>query len=544
MKYPFLNCEHPVKVVDHITKTVAYRPCGKCRACALLKAKEMSTLCDFEEDEHDWCWFITLTFDSSHLPLMKLERNIEDNGYTAINLTARMNKKREIGNVLFEFSDEEINLTVDGRFDDLCHKVMWNPVKKCSTGVPYGCFPYINSFEVIQFRSRLNTAIKREIRKHFHLTKSQIKELHKYGDFSFRYIITREYGPLTFRPHLHMLLFTNSALVSSVLRKCLDSAWPYGDIKLRKSNGGHQTYLTEYVNNTFLVPDFLKARCVRPASSHSLFFGSLSYLKDAKKVYEKPNEELCPLTVQCKGKVFDKQLWMSIQNNLFPRCTRYANKSLSDKLESYQMYKRCANFFEEGRITKLAEKLAAWLRFPTFLKDGSRDIYAYFNNPLLSPAALHINSSRLRIERDGKDKLIGSLVSELYKGKQFYRLTKFGRLDASKVLDRIDSYYSFKQLLNLKKWYEQQDEFMNDPLTDKSLFPFFYNEFTLWSCKEDMCAGSSFRNQQLREPPELSVLYGSSLYEKFTYDNMVKVNDKIKHREMKQCVTKYNYNGE
>ncbi len=535
-KYPFLNCEHPVKVVDHITHTVAYRPCGKCRACALAKARELSTLCDFEEEEHDWCWFVTCTYDRAFLPLMKLERNIEDNGYTAINLTPRMNKQKEIGNVLFSFSDEEINLTVNNRFDDLCKKVMYNPVKNCSTGVPYGCFPYINSYEVILFRSRLNTAIKREIRKHYKLKKSQINELSKYGDFTFRFFITREYGPKTFRPHIHMLLFTNSALVSSVLRKCLHTAWPYGDIHIRKSNGGHQTYLTEYVNNSFLVPDFLRSRCVRPASTHSQFFGSLAYQKNPKEVYERPNEDICPLTVQCKGKVFDKQLWLSIQNNLFPKCTRYANKSLSDKLESYKLYPRLANFFEVGSITKLAEKLAAWLRCPTFEKDGSREIYAYFNNPLCSPAALHIHRSNWR-ETDEKDKLVGSLVSELYKSKQFYKLTEYGRLDASKVLDRIDSYYSFRQLLNLQKWYEQQEEFMTDPMTDKSLFPFFYNEFTLWSSSD-----TSFRNQSDRQPPDLNVLYGSSLYEKFCYDNMVKVDDKIKHRELKYMVTKYNYN--
>lgn len=543
MKYPFLNCEHPVKVVDRISHTVAYRPCGKCRACALQKAREMSTLCDFEEEEHDWTWFITLTYDSAQVPLMKLERNVEDNGYIAVNLTERMNKEREIGNELFTFLDSEIDLTKNNRFDELCHKVMWNPKRNCSTGVPYGCFPYINTYEVIRFRTRLNAQIRREVGKKFGLNKYTIDQLNKYGDFTFRYIITREYGPLTFRPHLHMLLFTNSAAVSSVLRECLVKAWPYGDINLRKSNGGHQSYLTEYVNNTFLVPDFLNARCVRPCSSHSMFFGSLSYLKNAKEVYARSNEDICPLTVQCKGKVFDKQLWMSVQNNLFPRCTRYANKSISDKLESYQMYKRCANFFEEGRITKLADKLASWLRSPIFVKDGARDIYAYFSNPLLSPVALHLNNVREDIQRsiDGKDKLVGSLVSELFKGKQFYKLTEYGRLDASKVLDRIDSYYSFRQLLNLKKWYEQQDEFMNDPLTDKSLFPFFYNEFTLWSC----CDGySGARNQTLRQPPDLNVLYGSHMYEAFTYENMKKVNDKIKHREMKEYVTKYNYNGE
>lgn len=537
MKYPFINCEHPVKVVDHITHTVRYVNCGHCRACALQKAREQSTLCDLEEDNHDWCWFVTGTYDSAHIPFMKLERNVEDNGYIAVNLTARMNKEKEIGNVLFEFTDEDCNLTVANRYDELCKKVSYNPVKGCSTGVPYGCFPYINSYEILLFRTRLRTAIRREIRKHFKLKKSQINELEKYGDFSFRFYITREYGPLTFRPHWHMLFFTNSALVSSVLRKCLHSAWPYGDIKLRKSNNGHQSYLTEYVNNSFLVPDFLKARSVRPASTHSQFFGAFGYLKNAKEVHRKPNEDLCPLTVQCKGKVFDKQLWMSLQNNVFPRCTRYAYKSVSDKLASYTIYEKCALFFGEWSVTKLAEKLASWLRSPIFVKNGSRDLWQYFSNPLLSPVALHLNKSFVRFPEERK-KLVGSLVSELYKSKQFYKLSDYGLRDPLKVIDRIDSYYSFKQLYNLGRWYEMQDEYRSDPNTDKTLIPFFYQEFTLWSCEDN-----GFRNQTDHFSSDLNVLYGSQTYQNFCYDNMVKVNDKIKHREMKECITKFNYNG-
>lgn len=495
MKYPFLNCEHPVKVIDHVSHVVRYVPCGHCHACALQKAKEMTTLCDLEEDTFDYCFFITCTYDREHLPLFRLDRNSNNDGYDAVNLTSRMNKEGEVGNILFSFNDSQINLTKNNRLHELCMKVMYSPTTRKETGVPYGCFPYINSYEVIKFRTRLRTYLRRAIRRQLGICKSAEKDIDKYGDTSFRYIITREYGPTTFRPHFHMLLFTNSSLVAQNLRQVLYKAWPYGDIKLRKSDGQHQSYLTAYVNNYFVVPDFLKARCVRPSSIHSQFFGALSYTQNAQTTLQRPNEELYPLTISCKGQVFDKRPWLSLQNYLFPRCSRYANKSLSDKLASYTIYQKCSEFFGEKSVTKLANILSAWLIFPEFTKPCARDIYNYFLDPKMSPVAAHVYESRWLNE---KVHLTGSIISELYKSKQFYKLQLNGLRDPMRVLDRIDSFFSFKQLTQLSDWYNQQDEFYKSPTCDKNLFPYFYSEFTLWSC-----ADSAFRNQKLRVPPNL-----------------------------------------
>ena len=57
-----------------------------------------------------------------------------------------------------------------------------------------------------------------------------------------------EYGPVHFRPHYHLLLFTNSEKVSEVLRYCHDKSWKLGRSDFQRSAGGAGSYVASYVN--------------------------------------------------------------------------------------------------------------------------------------------------------------------------------------------------------------------------------------------------------------------------------------------------------
>ena len=68
------------------------------------------------------------------------------------------------------------------------------------------------------------------------LRKYLFQQLGKYETLHFYAV--GEYGPVHFRPHYHLLLFTNSEKVSEVLRYCHDKSWKFGRSDFQIARGG------------------------------------------------------------------------------------------------------------------------------------------------------------------------------------------------------------------------------------------------------------------------------------------------------------------
>jgi hypothetical protein len=82
-----------------------------------------------------------------------------------------------------------------------------------------------------------------------------------------------EYGPVHFRPHYHLLLFTNSDQVSQVLRYCHDKSWKLGRSDFQRSAGGAGSYVASYVNSLCAAPLLYRScRAFRPKSRASIGF--------------------------------------------------------------------------------------------------------------------------------------------------------------------------------------------------------------------------------------------------------------------------------
>jgi hypothetical protein len=82
-----------------------------------------------------------------------------------------------------------------------------------------------------------------------------------------------EYGPVHFRPHYHLLLFTNSDQVSQVLRHCHDKSWKLGRSDFQHSAGGAGSYVASYVNSLCSAPLLYRScRAFRPKSRASVGF--------------------------------------------------------------------------------------------------------------------------------------------------------------------------------------------------------------------------------------------------------------------------------
>jgi hypothetical protein len=82
-----------------------------------------------------------------------------------------------------------------------------------------------------------------------------------------------EYGPVHFRPHYHLLLFTISDKVAEVLRYCHGKSWKLGRSDFQRSAGGASSYVASYVNSLSSAPLLYRScRSFKPRSRASLGF--------------------------------------------------------------------------------------------------------------------------------------------------------------------------------------------------------------------------------------------------------------------------------
>jgi hypothetical protein len=103
------------------------------------------------------------------------------------------------------------------------------------------------------------------LRKHLSLKLGSYESLHFYA--------VGEYGPVHFRPHYHLLLFTNSDKVAEVLRYCHSKSWKLGRSDFQRSAGGSASYVASYVNSLSAAPLLYRScRSFKPRSRASLGF--------------------------------------------------------------------------------------------------------------------------------------------------------------------------------------------------------------------------------------------------------------------------------
>jgi hypothetical protein len=106
-----------------------------------------------------------------------------------------------------------------------------------------------------------------------------IKRLRKYlfkklGSYeTLHFYAVGEYGPVHFRPHFHLVLCTNSDEVAKVLRYCHDKSWKFGRSDFQIARGGASSYVASYVNSLCSAPLLYRScRAFRPRSRASLGF--------------------------------------------------------------------------------------------------------------------------------------------------------------------------------------------------------------------------------------------------------------------------------
>lgn len=70
---PWVPCFKPISIRDCFGR-VQMVGCGSCPACQEFKRNSLSNRLALEEQRSEFCSFVTLTYDETHLPIVDVSR--------------------------------------------------------------------------------------------------------------------------------------------------------------------------------------------------------------------------------------------------------------------------------------------------------------------------------------------------------------------------------------------------------------------------------------------------------------------------------------
>lgn len=298
-------CQHRSFITNRYTGQRIAVDCGQCDYCIHKRAQKASMRVKTAGSAFKYSYFVTLTYDNEHVPLMKCEvlhSEYEDAlsisgdkvfGYERHSYIPVSDYQPEDSSLLRHIFFTQVQGTVP--FDREIKEYV--PVKdnwflsmdairsfiRKTQAVDNSVYPVAEKYGVDNLIPFLNYVdvqnyIKR-LRKYLYQILGSYETLHFYA--------VGEYGPVHFRPHYHILLFTNSKEVSEVLRQCHDKSWKLGRSDFQVARGGASSYVASYVNSLSSAPLLYRScRAFKPRQRASLgFFEKGEVFEESEDVY-------------------------------------------------------------------------------------------------------------------------------------------------------------------------------------------------------------------------------------------------------------------
>lgn len=264
------RCQNPRTVVNKYTHEPVVVSCGHCPSCILRRSGIQTNLLTTYSAQFRYVYFVTLTYAPCFLPTLQVSiiENCTDDiadvpcipdineldasdpnsylfGFSSVPRSASVRLKGST--VERTFKDPEIRFSYPMKPKDLL-----SILGKIKHNVP-NRIPYVCNRDLDLFLKRLRSY---------------------YPDEKLRYYAVSEYGPVSFRPHWHLLLFSNSERFSQTICENVSKAWSYGRCDASLSRGFTAPYVASYVNSFVALPDFYTQmpKVVRPKSFHSIGF--------------------------------------------------------------------------------------------------------------------------------------------------------------------------------------------------------------------------------------------------------------------------------
>lgn len=299
------HCQHRSFITNRYSGKRIAVDCGQCDYCIHKRVQKASMRVKTAGSAFEHCWFVTLTYDNEHIPLFNCEvynseyddvlsdsgivHGYENHAYVPVSKFCTTDPQRlqhifftqVQGTVPYNRETGQYEPVKDNWFVSI--DSMRSFIYKTQSSTPYGengelsrmygdnLIPFLNYVDVQNYIKRL--------RKHLKTALGSYETLHFYA--------VGEYGPVHFRPHYHILLFTNSKKVSEVLRYCHDKSWKLGRSDFQIARGGAASYVASYVNSLSSAPLLYRScRAFKPRQRASIgFFEKGEVFEEGEDVY-------------------------------------------------------------------------------------------------------------------------------------------------------------------------------------------------------------------------------------------------------------------
>lgn len=299
------HCQHRSFITNRYTGQRIAVDCGQCDYCIHKRSEKASIRVKTAGSAFKYSYFVTLTYDNEHIPLMNCEvLHSEYEDALSISGDKVFGYERHSYIPVSEYQPEDSSLLRHIFFTQVQGTVPFDreikeyvPVKdnwflsmdairsfiRKTQAVDNSVYPAAEQYgldNLIPFLNYVDVQnyIKR-LRKHLKTALGSYETLHFYA--------VGEYGPVHFRPHYHILLFTNSKEISEVLRQCHDKSWKLGRSDFQVARGGASSYVASYVNSLSAAPLLYRSCCAfKPRQRASLgFFEKGDIFEEGEDVY-------------------------------------------------------------------------------------------------------------------------------------------------------------------------------------------------------------------------------------------------------------------
>lgn len=544
------HCQHRSFITNKYTGARIAVDCGQCDYCIHKRAKKASMRVKTAGSAFKYSYFVTLTYDNVHIPLMSckvLHSEYED----AVGISGDIHFGNEYHRYIpvFEYQCDDNSMLRHIFFEQVQGTVPFDreikeyaPVKDNwflsmdairsfisktqaveKTDYPasaqYGrdnLIPFLNYVDVQNYIKRL--------RKHLFQKLGSYETLHFYA--------VGEYGPVHFRPHYHLLLFTSSEKVAEVLRHCHDKSWKLGRSDFQRSAGGACSYVASYVNSLCSAPLLYRScRAFRPKSRASIGFfeKGCSFVEDEDpyaQIEEKIDSVVNGTIYNFNGVSVCSTPPLSYIRTLLPRFSSARNDDAASIARIlcavHRTPQRIAKFgfvdYKQDSILSLVRIYYQYLKVNSILTDDDKII-------------LHASRCLTRFCNSSSDVDIESYINKLY--RLFLYVYKFFRNWHLPAFGSDVSAYSGRIMFILKTGieYEKKKDYENlrDAFDLRSKNPFVSDcMFALPQngCETDVLSDLSFETIQLLE----QLRYRSATF----------CRDMIKHKKLNDANNIFN----
>lgn len=335
----FSPCLHPVRVWNKNTNEFMYTSCNKCEACMNVQASKQSMRVKNEILQHRYAVMFTLTYDNEHLPTFEV-----------ISDSKGVMQLRPSKDVEYKFDSCPLNYErVDGtmQFDD---DLLLPTIENAEPSLKFGV---VCKYDIQTFMKRLR----------FKIDKLNISKNEK----RIRYYISSEYGPQTFRPHYHGILFFDNEVILDKIGSFIVESWGKFErqkgrinsfkfvsfarpiltleaVKVCDANTAY--YVAEYVAGNLGLPRVLRTRGTKPFHLQSKAPVIGSYKDTRTEVLGYINAGTYTTDEYRYNKTLDSvelvtiPLCQDVCSSMFRKCVGYSVMDVSTKYLLYSFVQR------------------------------------------------------------------------------------------------------------------------------------------------------------------------------------------------------------